>query len=412
MCTQPIGEREGYLAELRSALAHLDDPPYLERHPLTSRLSFIAQAPDLSRGQALRRALRVAIAALDPGDSSATARLGARSYQVLYQWAICRQSTVAIADLLGISRRQTYRELQHAIEALGQVLSGTLAGTAPQEPPIADQSQFVRAPQVHDELERLGRVTDQDVELGQLLTGVVQSARYLARDRGTEIDLHVATPGLHIAANRVMLRQAILNLVSHIIAVNERGQVAVRLDRSGPQAKVQLAYRPAQSTDELVGPNSPYGLAVALFESLGVEWTQSQADDGTVKACILIPLVRERTVLVVDDNEGVIALFRRYLRSHPYRVYGAGSADEALARIESLWPEVVILDVMMPDRDGWELLQMLRAGEAGRQARIIVCSIVNDPKLATALGADGFLNKPVDQASLLQALAALPTSTV
>jgi len=70
--------------------------------------------------------------------------------------------------------------------------------------------------------------------------------------------------------------------------------------------------------------------------------------------------------------------------------------------LDRIHPDVVILDVMMPDRDGWEVLQTLRRSKAGSEARVLVCSIINDPQLAKALGADGFLHKPVDRASLLQ----------
>ena len=69
-------------------------------------------------------------------------------------------------------------------------------------------------------------------------------------------------------------------------------------------------------------------------------------------------------------------------------------------------PDVVILDVMMPDRDGWELLQTLRTHEPEKATRVIICSVIKDPDLAFALGADGFLHKPVDRAQLLQALEA------
>ena len=72
--------------------------------------------------------------------------------------------------------------------------------------------------------------------------------------------------------------------------------------------------------------------------------------------------------------------------------------------LDRIHPDVVILDVMMPGRDGWEVLQTLRRSEAGAEARVLVCSIINDPQLAKALGANGFLHKPVDRASLLQAL--------
>ncbi len=398
-----MADQEELISELHSALVHLDDPPYLERHLLASRFSFVAQTSELSRGQALRRALRLAIAALDPGADPTTQGLEARSYQVLYRWAVARQGMVAIASSLGISRRQAYRELRRAIDALAQVLSE--ADAAGQQQSKAGPRQVrSRAAQVHEELERLSRIREEDLDLGRLVTEVVQSAQYLARDRGVEIDLSVDASELRAAANRVMLRQALLNLLSHIVSVHRNGSIMVRLRPLGHGAVVQLTYRQPEARPDPLLPKSPYAVATQLFNSLGLDWQQEQVDGRTARVSVFVPLAQEHTLLIVDDNEGLIALFRRYLRHRPFRVYGAASAGEALELLERLLPEVVILDVMMPDRDGWEVLQTLRTTDAGRKARVIVCSIINDPKLAAALGADAFLNKPVDRGGLLRAL--------
>lgn len=403
-------DHEELLTELHSALAHLDDPPYLETHPLARRLSFVADAPGLSRGQMLRRALRLAIAALDPGSNSLPTGVGARSYQVLYRWAVSKQGMVGIAQSLGISRRQAYRELRQAIEALAQILDGLSFSRDQQPEQITDSETSRRALQLRDELERLSQVADQDVDLDRLVAEVIENAQHLADDRRVRLRLQVASPGLRVSANRVMLRQAILNLLSHIVSDHATGTITVRIASSERDALLQVRYRRAEPPAPPLPPRNPYAIATQLLESLAIPWTQSAP--GERQACISmrIPLAKERSLLIVDDNEGVIALFRRYLRGQPYQVYGARSGDEAMAMLEELQPDVVILDVMMPDRDGWEVLQTFRRSQAGRAARVIICSIINDPKLAAALGADAFLNKPVDRASLLQALDAALSS--
>ena len=396
-----------YLSELRSALAHIDDPPYLERHPLAQRLPHLSQSAEPSLGQALRRALRLGIAALDPGGGGQPGRLDARSYQVLYHWVICKESTVSIAALLGISRRQTYRELEQAIGALGQVLASMVPDGGEDgghRPPAVQAGAGLH---VREELERLARVTDQDVDLCHLLADAVQSVRRLAAGRGLDMRMHVTASGLHIAGNRVMLRQAVLNLLSFAISVHQGEALDLYLDRIGPSARLRVLLRRERKDDAASPANSPYGLARELCRSLNIDWLEAEEPDGPGTVSLIIPLAQERTVLIVDDNEGIIALFRRYLRGRPYRVYGAGTAEQALRLAGEVRPDIIILDVMMPDRDGWELLQILKAPEAESRPLIIVCSIVNDPKLAAALGADAFLSKPVDQVSLLHALASV-----
>ncbi|MDI7276359.1 MAG: response regulator [Anaerolineae bacterium] len=397
-------DQEELIADLHSALAHLDDPPYLENHPLVNRLSFVATAPELSRGQALRRALRLAIAALDPGASTTGGAIEARCYQVLYRWAVAREGMVAVAASLGISRRQAYRDLRQATEALAQVLGSTAIGSVP-ERPLAGARRLGPEVQIRDELERLSRITDRDVDLARLVADAVESAGHLARERGLEIRLEADAADLHVAANRVMLRQAVLNLLSHAISVQREGAIDVQFARAGRSATIQVTYRP-QASPSTPERNSPYEIADQILRSLGIPWASSTTEDGAACIRIQVPLSQERTVLIVEDNEGVILLFRRYLQDHPYRVFGASSGDQALKLMDQLQPDVVILDVMMPEQDGWEVLQMLRSRPSSARARFVVCSIINDPGLASALGADAFLNKPVDRASLLQVLAA------
>jgi CheY-like chemotaxis protein len=126
---------------------------------------------------------------------------------------------------------------------------------------------------------------------------------------------------------------------------------------------------------------------------------------GHREARLLWPTPGSRVLLVVDDNEGIITLFRRYLGGHNWRVLGATSGAQAHQMIAQTPPTVVILDVMMPDEDGWEVLTTLLAHETTREIPIIVCSVLNESQLALTLGATAYLTKPVTRQSLLQALA-------
>ena len=63
--------------------------------------------------------------------------------------------------------------------------------------------------------------------------------------------------------------------------------------------------------------------------------------------------------------------------------------------------ELIVLDIMMPEQDGWEVLQRLRATPETRDLPILVCSVLNEPEIAQALGASDYLIKPVTQDALL-----------
>jgi CheY-like chemotaxis protein len=113
------------------------------------------------------------------------------------------------------------------------------------------------------------------------------------------------------------------------------------------------------------------------------------------------------TVLVIDDNEGLVELLGRYLTGHNCRVTAATSGQEGLKLAQELLPDAIILDVMMPEMDGWEFLQRLRAQPQMGATPVIICSIFNDPELAYSLGASANLPKPVGRRDVLDVLRQL-----
>ena len=129
--------------------------------------------------------------------------------------------------------------------------------------------------------------------------------------------------------------------------------------------------------------------------------------DGCDRANLVFTLgTRTRaTVLVIDDNEGLQELFQRYLTGEDYQLIAAGDGQEGLPLAEENRPDIVVLDVMMPQQDGGEILQRFRSQDRTRHIPVIVCSVLDEPDLAYSLGAAAYLVKPVDRHQLLQALA-------
>ena len=112
-------------------------------------------------------------------------------------------------------------------------------------------------------------------------------------------------------------------------------------------------------------------------------------------------------VLLVDDNEKLLQLYTRYLRLGSYEAKTATSAAEAEAWLAQEDVDAIILDVMMRGEDGWELLERLRARPERARVPVIVCSVLDEPKLASLLGAQAYLKKPVVADDLLAALASV-----
>jgi CheY-like chemotaxis protein len=118
----------------------------------------------------------------------------------------------------------------------------------------------------------------------------------------------------------------------------------------------------------------------------------------------LLPIATKKIVLVIDDNADVIALFRRYLAGYEISVVGTTDGDQAVSLAATLQPQAITLDVMMPHQDGWEILQRLKESPETKNIPVIVCSILNEPRLAFSMGASDYIMKPISQLTLLEVL--------
>jgi len=109
-------------------------------------------------------------------------------------------------------------------------------------------------------------------------------------------------------------------------------------------------------------------------------------------------------LLVVDDNHDNAEIIRQYLEKRGYPVTVAHNGDEGLALFETVRPAVVLLDVMMPGRDGWEVCRVMKQHPTlGRAVRVIMVTALDewqDKREALQIGADDYVEKPFDLPSL------------
>jgi len=106
-------------------------------------------------------------------------------------------------------------------------------------------------------------------------------------------------------------------------------------------------------------------------------------------------------VLIVDDDENTLWLLTTLLQHHGFTVIKAGSAAEALQAIRDQAPELVLLDVMMPDMDGWEVCRRIRETSGVPIIFITAKSSVKDVVKGLEIGGDDYVIKPFDNQELL-----------
>ncbi len=117
------------------------------------------------------------------------------------------------------------------------------------------------------------------------------------------------------------------------------------------------------------------------------------------------------SILVVDDDPSARELLTRHLEREGFAVTTASSGAEALEHIKAYKPLAVLLDVMMPGLDGWHVLKAIRDNPDTKDIPVIMQTVLDDRNFAYALGATGYLKKPVRRDVLADALQSLEIGT-
>ena len=116
------------------------------------------------------------------------------------------------------------------------------------------------------------------------------------------------------------------------------------------------------------------------------------------------------SVLVVDDEPQVAWVLRFTLEHEGYRTFTASNGVEALEELDKHHPMLMVLDLMMPEMDGWAVLKEMTKLPVGERPRVVIVSALTGPddkEKATALGADAFVPKPFDVEVLIDVLGGL-----
>ena len=117
----------------------------------------------------------------------------------------------------------------------------------------------------------------------------------------------------------------------------------------------------------------------------------------------------EKTILLVDDDPEIVKTLQRYLQQEGYAVLVAYNGADALTIAHDRSPDCLVLDVMLPDHDGWEITRCIRANQQSADIPIIMLTARIDDMdkvLGLELGADDYVTKPFNPRELLARIRA------
>jgi CheY-like chemotaxis protein len=364
--------------------------------------------------QALRQILTDTIASLEPKPDVPSHCRAWRIYDLLFCRYVQQLSAKVVSDQLGISSRHLRREQRSALEALAYRLQETHLGGEELDRALASRSEPQRSSgttldagsSLREELAWLrDSVTEEPTDLHNIMPGVLDLVKPLSDNYAAQLEVELAPNLPPLAVHPVALNQLLLNLLSVAISWTSGGSITVAAEAQEWEVVITtLGDRLRAGTSPLSESDiQSLEMANELAEFSGSRLTHER-EGNVFSARLALPAFEQLPVLAIDDNADTLRLLKHYTVGTRYHFYGTRNPDDAVSLAESYRPQVIALDVMMPQVDGWQVLGRLQQHPATRDTPIIVCTILAQEELALSLGAAAFLRKPVSQKDFLAAL--------
>ncbi len=290
----------------------------------------------------------------------------------------------------------------------------------------------------------------ESVTLAELLEDTVSTAQPLLDKNQNVLVLDQQSLDAPLQADTTKLRQILFNLLSNAAKFTEKGTITLtaRSTQVNDQPRVEIsvsdsgigmtpdqlervfdAFTQADSSTtrqfggtglgltisrrfaQLMGGDltvtSESGVGTCFTLSFPLLWSEGEADltvSGSDGASSNRRAVR---VLVIDDDFSARDLSRRILTRDGFDVLTAESGAAGLAAARQQHPDLVVLDVLMPGMDGWEVMQALKSDPLTSSIPIIMQSMLEERERSLEKGADDYLTKPVDKKTLIHSIRTL-----
>jgi signal transduction histidine kinase/CheY-like chemotaxis protein len=414
------------LFERRPSLFASDDHAVLAG--LISRAAVLAErAGALAEQAALSERLSVTVTALEHASEAKSDFLASMSHELRTPLsAIIGFSALMRDEPLSDGRRSVPNEWIEHVHRGGEHLLAL----------INDVLDLTKIEAGRIELQR------ESFELGTALAESVAGLRPLAERKRIGVNVNCASGGVH--ADRGRLRQIVYNLLSNAIKFTpDGGRIDVEGSWTGQDAHVVVndtgvgiaaddldhIFEEFRQVGDIKARETGTGLGLALTRRLveahgGRIEVRSQPGSGSRFEVTLpnarvadVPVVLPATdgdvplsapgstILVIEDDPSAVRLLRTYLEAEGYRLKVAVDGESGLLAAHADPPDAVILDLLLPGIDGWEVLRRLKADSQLRDIPVIVLTVVDERNLSMSLGAVDYFLKPVSRDALLRRLS-------
>ncbi len=293
----------------------------------------------------------------------------------------------------------------------------------------------------------------QPISVAQIIEQATAATLALFEEKRLELIKDIEGQLPEIVGDRDRLIQVVINLISNAVKFTEKGSVTCRVTRTDnaiavtvidtgigiAEADQPLVFeRFKQIGDTLTDKPKGTGLGLPICKQIvehhgGILWVESELGKGSnfsftlpitagatveLKKTDLELAVRQlkkpketatpssseqkKTILVVDDEAPLRKLLREQLEAEGYIVREAKDGWDALTQVRKQSPDLIILDVIMPQISGFDVAAILKNDPETLGIPLIILSIAGEEEKGSRLGADKYLSKPIDIEALLK----------
>ncbi len=291
----------------------------------------------------------------------------------------------------------------------------------------------------------------ENVSMAEVVERAVSATTSLFDQKNLQLEKYIQEDLPHVSGDRDKLIQVIINLISNAVKFTDKGSVTCNVYTKQNELVVEISdtgigIAPEDHAavfeqfkqvggDTLTDKPKGTGLGLPICKEIvehhgGRIWLQSAVGKGSTFAFAL-PVVKTdsvaqpihlnelvkqlkeqmaqskiqldgkvATILVVDDDDSIRSLLNQELSDAGYLIDQAVNGKEALEKIRRNRPDLIILDVMMPEMNGFDVAAILKNDPQTMDIPIIVLSIVQDKARGYRIGVDRYLTKPIDTTQL------------
>ena len=285
-------------------------------------------------------------------------------------------------------------------------------------------------------------------DVAGMINEVASTLRPLVDKNANTLQVHLAPDLGAMQADLTKVRQSLFNLLSNASKFTEKGTITLDAEAISKDEARWIAFKVAdtgigmtpEQIDKLFQPfvqadastSRKYGgtglgmtITQLFIKMMGGEMNVASEPGAGTTFTVLLPtevkapppaevpqpetaepifLPGTNTVLVIEDDPGARDLLTRFLTKEGYRVETASGGEAGLRLAREVHPDIITLDVMMPDMDGWAVLSALKADPELADIPVVMLTIVDNKNLGYALGAADYLTKPIQRDRLMAIL--------